>query len=517
MLGHRTLTIEDYLTILKRRWLIILLPSVILPIVALAISFRLTPIYTSQTLVLIEQPKVPDEYVKSVIDEGLDARLASMKEQILSRSRLEPIIKQYNLGDPKDDMDSRIDGTRKAIDIRPIRSEISGAGGLPGFFISFKAGDPHTAQQVCRQITSLFITENAKSREQSAEGTTEFLQEQLNDAKSNLDAQDAKLAAFQRENIGALPDDQDANMNMLTTMNTQLDTANQALTQLQQERSYREALLAQQGSGLVSTPAEPGSKPSPTQRGAAQATPEQAAQLQALQAELADLQARYTPDYPDVVATKRKIADLKKEISLNAAGPAGPSGAPIRVESPAVQQLHAQIGAIDDAIQQKRREQANIQRQIGTYQARLQSSPLVAAKYKELSRDYTTAEKGYQDLLAKKNQSQMATELENQQQGEQLRLMDDANLPDEPTFPKRSMFALGGLAAGLALGALLAAYLEYRDKSLRSERDVWAFTKLPTLGIIALNANTTASATNGSSWFKRRLKPANPPLANIGG
>ena len=516
MLGHRTLTLEDYLTILKRRWLIIVLPALILPIVAFAISFRMTPIYTSQTLVLIEQPKVPDEYVKSVVDEGLDSRLASMKEQILSRSRLEPIIKQFNLGNPKDDMDSRVDETRKAIDIKPIRSEISGAGGLPGFFISFKAGDAHTAQQVCRQITSLFITENAKSREQSAEGTTEFLQEQLNDAKSNLDAQDAKLAAFQRENIGALPDDQDANMNMLTTLNSQLDAANQALTQLQQERSYREALLAQQGSSLITAP-EPGSKPTLAAHGAPQATPEQAAELQKLQADLADLQNRYTPDYPDVVSAKRKIADLKKEIAQNGTPQSNSGGGPsVAVESPAVRQIRAQISALDDAIQQKRREQGNIQRQIGSYQGRLQASPLVAAKYKELSRDYATAEKGYDDLLAKKNQSRMATELENQQQGEQLRLMDDANLPDEPTFPKRSMFALGGLAAGLALGVLLVAYLEYRDKSLRSERDVWAFTKLPTLGIIALSHNTTVS-TNGSSWFKRRVKSANPPLANVGG
>jgi polysaccharide chain length determinant protein (PEP-CTERM system associated) len=516
MLGHRTLTIEDYLTILKRRWLIILIPAIILPIAAFAFSYRMTPIFTSQTLVLIEQPKVPDEYVKSVVDEGLDTRLASMKEQILSRSRLEPITKQFNLGDTKADLDSRIEQVRKDIDIKPIRSEISGSG-LPGLLISFKAGDAHTAQQVCRQITSLFITESQKSREQSAQGTTEFLQEQLNDAKNNLDAQDAKLAAFQRENIGALPDDQDANMNMLTTMNTQLDAANQALTQLQQERSYREALLAQQGSGYVATPSEPGTKPTPVTHGAAQATAEQAAQLQALQTELADLQARYTPDYPDVVATKRKIADLRKEISQNAAGPAGSSGGQVVVESPAVRQLHAQISAIDDAIQEKRREQANVQRQIGMYSGRLQASPLVAAKYKELTRDYATAQKFYDDLLSKRNQSQMATELENQQQGEQLRLLDDANLPEEPTFPKRPVFALGGLVAGLALGVLLAAYLEYRDKSLRSERDVWAFTKLPTLGIIALSANATASATNGSTWFKRRLKPANPPLANIGG
>ena len=515
MLGHRTLSLDDYLGILKRRWLLILIPAIILPIIALAITYRLTPIYTSQTLVLIESQRVPEDYVKPVIDDSLDSRLASMKEQILSRSRLEPIIKQYNLGDPKADMDSRIDAVRKDIDIKAIRSEIARDGGLPGFFIYFKAGDAHTAQQVCRQITSLFLTENQKAREASAEGTTAFIEEQLNDAKNNLDAQDAKLAAFQRENIGALPEDQEANMNMMTTLNSQLDATTQEITQLEQNRSFREALLAQQGQGGMA-PAEPGQKPVP--RAAGQATTEQAAELQRLQAQLAELSAHYTPDYPDVISTKRQIADLRKEISQNGTAAASNSGgSPIHVESPGVQSLHAQISAIDDAIQQKRRVQAKIQGEIGMYQGRMQASPLVAAKYKELTRDYETATKNYDSLLTKKNSSQMATELEHQQQGEQFRIMDDANLPDAPTFPNRTRFALGGLAAGIALGIALVAFLEYRDKSLRSERDVWAFTKLPTLGIIALSAGATSTSSNGRSWFKRRLRPANPPLANIGG
>lgn len=515
MLGHRTLTIEDYLTILKRRWMFIVIPAIILPVVAVAISYRITPVYSSQELVLIEQPKVPDTYVKPVVADDLDSRLASMKEQILSRSRLEPIIRQYNLGDPKSDMDARVDATRKAIDIKPIRSEIAGSDGLPGFFISFKAPDPHTAQAVCRQITSLFLTENARSREQSAQGTTEFLQEQLDDAKNNLDAQDAKLAQFQRENIGTLPDDQQANMNMLTTLGTQLDSANQELTRLSTQRTYLEGLLAAQGSDYVAS-TQPGRKPQ--SRPAAQATPEQAAQLQTLEQQLADLSARYTPDYPDVVATKRSIQDLKKQIAQNAAGPAG-GGAAARTESPAVQQLRLQVSAIDESMQQKRREQAGIQHEIGTYQGRMQASPLVAAKFKELTRDYQTAQEFYDSLLAKKNQAEMGTELERQQQGEQFTIMDDANLPEEPTWPKRSAFVFGGLAAGIGLGILIAAYLEYRDKSLRSERDVWAFTKLPTLGIIALSpgATTTVTGSGNGRWFKRRLKPANQPLAKVGG
>jgi polysaccharide chain length determinant protein (PEP-CTERM system associated) len=515
MLGHRTLTLEDYLAILKRRWMYILIPALVLPLVGFAISYRITPVYMSQTLVLIDQPKVPEAYVKPVVANDLDARLASMKEQILSRSRLEPIIKQYGLGDPKADMDARVAQVQKDIEIRPIHSEISEAGGLPGFFISFKAPDPHTAQLVCAQITSMFTSENLKDQQATAQGTTEFLTEQLNNAKSNLDAQDAKLAAFQRENLGTLPDDQTATMNMLTTLNTQLDSANQDLMRLSQERSIREAMLAQQGGEGISP--ELGQKGGAARATTAQATPEQAIELQALQQQEADLTSRYTPDYPDVIAVKRKIADLRKQIAQNSAVTVGPSGAPVRVEPPGVRQLRIQITAIDDASQQKRRDQANIQRQIGMYQSRLEASPLVAAKYKELTRDYQTSLDSYNSLLAKRDQSQMATELQLQQQGEQFRLMDSANLPEQPTSPKRPMFALGGLALGIGLGILVAAYLEYRDNSLRSERDVWAFTKLPTLGIIALSATAETASGQNRSWFKRRLKPANPPLANVGG
>lgn len=509
MLGHHTLTFEDYLTILKRRWWMIVIPAVILPVIALAISYRITPVYLSQELVLIQQQKVPDSYVKPVIAEDLDSRLASMKEQILSRSRLQPIIQKYNLGDLKTPMDDRIDAVRKDIAIKPIHSEISGAGGLPGFFISFRAQDPHTAQAVCREITSLFLTENLRSREQSAEGTTEFLKEQLNDAKNNLDAQDAKMAQFQREHLGLLPDDQEGNMNMLTTLSTELEATTEAISRLEQDRSYRQAMLAQQGTYAGAPSTTSGHS---VVRAAAQPTPEQAKQLADLEAQEAQLSTQYTPDYPDVIAVKRSIQDLKRQIAQNSAV-AGPAGTPVR-ESPVVAQLQAQIDVIDESLKEKRREQAQIQGQMNMYQGRVQSSPLVAAQFTELTRGYKEAQDFYDSLLNKMNQSQMATDLERQQEGEQFSVMDDANLPDEPTFPKRPEFVLGGLAAGLALGIALVAFLEFRDKSLRTERDIWAFTKLPTLGIIALSGNQDAPATK---WHKRGPKSTDRPLANVGG
>src|SRR6185312_3979829 len=173
MLGHRSLNLEDYTTILKRRGWIVLIPALILPIITYGISHLVQPRYVSQTLVLVEQQKVPDNYVKPVVTEDLSSRLASMKEQILSRSRLEPIIERFNLyGASKMSMDDRIDAVRKNIGIQPIQSQIARSGGLPGFFISYQASDPRTAQLVCGEITSLFVNESISDRTASAEGTT---------------------------------------------------------------------------------------------------------------------------------------------------------------------------------------------------------------------------------------------------------------------------------------------------------------------------------------------------------
>jgi uncharacterized protein involved in exopolysaccharide biosynthesis len=130
-----------------------------------------------------------------------------------------------------------------------------------------------------------------------------------------------------------------------------------------------------------------------------------------------------------------------------------------------------------------KQEQARIEQQIRAYEARIQSRPQVEEEYKQITRDHQTALDFYNSLLKKINESSMATALEQAQQGEQFRVLDPANLPDAPTFPNPFVFAGGGFAVGLLLGLALVALLEYRDTSLRNERDIWAFTKLPTLAV----------------------------------
>src|SRR5579871_5359002 len=226
MLGQRELTLEDYVGMLRRRiwWLIV--PAVLAPAIAFGISTMLPSRYTSQTLVLVEQQKVPDTLVRPVITEVLDERLATMKEQILSRSRLQPIIEMFGLFEDKQkiSVEDKVELMRKAIKISPVRADFEGGGsGLPGFYVSFTAPNARLAQQVCGEITSMFLAENLKVREQRAQGTTDFIGSQLQDSKQKLDEQDAKLAEFKRKYIGQLPGQEQMNFNMLSSLNTQLD------------------------------------------------------------------------------------------------------------------------------------------------------------------------------------------------------------------------------------------------------------------------------------------------------
>jgi polysaccharide chain length determinant protein (PEP-CTERM system associated) len=478
MLGHRALNVDDYLAILRRRWWMLVLPAAIFPIVGYGVTYFITPQYVSQTLVIIQQQQVPEDYVKPIVDQDLDSRLASMREQILSRSLIQPIIEKYNLyGNDKMAMDDRIDLTRANIGIKPIHSDVARSNGLPGFYISFKASDAHTAQLVCEEVTGLFVKQNLLTRTAVVEDTTKFLQSQLTDAKNVLDDEDAKLAAFERQYSGNLPGDEQGNVNVLSTLDTQLEASTEQISQMESNKSYMEAMLAQQS---AATPA--GASPAQTPQA-------QQAELEKLLADEADLKAHYTDQNPDVKAVHRKILELQKEMAQAADAPPAPvspvAPTPNRADPLNVQQLRAQLRSLDQGIQSKRKEQDQIQEEVRAYKARVESTPQIKQEFKELTRDNQTAQSNYDSLLAKINQSKMATDLEIRQQGEQFKVLDQANLPDGPIYPRRIVFIMGGLGAGIGIGLVIVALVEYKDTALRSERDIWAFTQLPTLAVIA--------------------------------
>lgn len=497
MLGHRTLNVEDYLAILRRRWFIILIPALLFPLGAYLFSYTIDPQYVSQTLILIEQQQVPTDYVRPVVNEDLDSRLASMREQILSRSSLQPIIEKFELyGGKKMSIDDRIDEARKSIDIKAIHSEITRSNGLPGFFISFRAADPHTAQSVCNEIAGLFIRQNILSRADAVDQTTSFLKSQVEQAKRDLDDKDAALAAFQTQYFGKLPSDTNTNENVLASLNSQLNATTQSIERLEQNRSVIEALMNDQAH------ATPGSMV------ANQVAQRHEAELQDLMRQEADLITHYTPDYPDVKAVHRRIEDLKKQMTEEASSTApAPSSVPSRTDSLALQENRARLNSINLEIQSQKKQQLDLQGQVRNYLSRIQSTPQVEEEYKKLTRDYGAAQDNYNQLQGKMIQARAATDLEKRQQGEQFRIMDAANLPDSPTYPKKSVFALGGLAAGLGLGLLITALLEYKNTALRSERDIWAFTQLPTLAVVAWSSEVAHEKPSRLNRIKRLVSP----------
>jgi len=491
--SHRELTPTDYIAMIRRRWVLIVMLTVIGPVLAYGLSRVLPSRYKSQTLVLVQPPNVPSTIVPQVDVSSVSQRLASMKQQILSRSRLEPIIRQFGLY-PDDikrkSMDELVTKLQQAIDVTPIQPMAeTGARDLPGFFVTVTLDNPRNAQGVCTAITSMFIEESLGIQEQHSEQTTQFLSQQLAEAKADLNAQDAKLAAFKSAHAGSLPDDEQANLNLLTGLTSQLDAATQALARAQQDKSFAESMLTQQ---LAAWQASQG--------GHNPETLEQ--QLVALQALLTNLQARYTDDYPDVIKTKADIAALQRKIAENQSLKNSNDQAAAQkaaVEPMQITQWRAQVHSAELMIAEKTREQEQIKQQIKLYQSRVQASPVVEQQYKELTRGYETAQESFNDLLKKQQASAMSEDLSRQQQGEQFRVLDPANLPTSPSFPNRPLFALGGLGGGLAVGLGIAFLLEMQDKSLRTERDVEFMLRLPVLAMIPAIEPVTSTKSNPKS------------------
>jgi polysaccharide chain length determinant protein (PEP-CTERM system associated) len=403
-----------------------------------------------------------------------------MQQQILSRTRLEPLIHQFGLY-PSDigrvSMDTLIDRLGDAIDVTPVVPMAeTGSGSLPGFYVKVTMDNPRNAQAVSAAVTSMFIEENIRLRQQHSETTTQFMSQQLTEAKTKLDAQDAKLAAFESRYLGALPDEEATNLNLLTGMTSQLDAATQALYRAQQDKSYAESMLAQQLANWKA--AQSGHDPEAIDQ-----------QLVTLQNQLASLQSRYTDNYPDVVKARKDLENFQKQMAENnARKPPTDTEKPAKasIEPEQITQLRAEIHSHDQVIAEKTKEQEKIKQQIALYQSRVQSSPDIEQQYKALTRGYQAALESYNDLQKKRDDSQMASELERKQESERFRVLDPANLPDKPSSPKRPLFALGGLGGGLALGVGLALFQElYRTTTrMRNEKDVEFALRLPVLAIL---------------------------------
>src|SRR5258708_8419956 len=250
MVRNGEVRVEDIKRVVRRRWWLVPACAVGCSLLGTLVATQVPKKYTSQTLVLVAKPTVPIDIVKPVVTEDLNQRLASMKQQILSRTRLEPVLDKFDIyreERKKVQVEDLVERLRAAIEISPLEP-MAGTQDrtMAGFNVSVTLNNAQTAQQICTEITSMFMEQNARALEQQAVQTTSFLSQQADEAKAKLDEQDSKLAQFKRQYMGSLPEEEQTNLSLLVALNSQLEANTQALSRAQQDRAFNESWLSAQ-------------------------------------------------------------------------------------------------------------------------------------------------------------------------------------------------------------------------------------------------------------------------------
>lgn len=459
-----------YLEILRRRRLLFVIPLFAAWLAIWGASWMLSPRYKSGTLILVEQPTMPKDYVLPNVAENLQERLQSITQQILSRSRLLHIVDELNLYAKERTRlspDEIVERMRKSIDIELVRGADNR---ISAFNIYYTADDPKVAQRVTSKLTNLFINENLEVRQQESEGNTRFLEDQLESAKQNLEAQEEQIRNFKAQYIGQLPSQLNSNLQILAGLQTQLQAQSEALNSTKQQRVYLETLLSQyraiRGVKASDTP----------QMGVAELDE----QLDKLNSQLRDLRSTYQEQYPEVrrvkdliAATEAQRKQLLAEQKANGSRSESAAANGLQPNAPKDQaQLQSQLQASQSEIKNREQAIAQITAQINTYQARLNQEPVREQQLADLTRGYEQSKASYDELLKKKNDSAMATSMELLQQGERFRILDPASLPLKPSFPSRLKFCGIGLIVGLAFGTLVVSVAETMDDRVYSENEL---------------------------------------------
>jgi polysaccharide chain length determinant protein (PEP-CTERM system associated) len=469
----QALDLGRFVDLVRRRHIQFLIPLFLGWLLVWGSSWFLQARYVSSTLILVEEPTMPKNYVTPNVNDDLQSRLQSISQQILSRTRLLLIINDLNLYNQQKDRpltpDDKVDLMRKDTEIELVRDRDQA---ITAFRINYTAPSAVVAQKVTSKLTNLFIDENLKVREQLSHDTTRFMQTQLEAARQTLAAQEAKIRVFQGAHQGELPTQQTTNLQILSGLQAQYQNEQQALNTAKQQRIYFQTLIDQYHAlqGNSSTADGPSGLPAIEQ------------QLEKMRAQLTELSSHYTDSYPDVKQLKSQIAKTEKIRSnliaelKRSAGKQDSSAAAHEVVDPTqsaqLLQLQGQLHSSQLEIANREHAIADLNARIGEYQRRLNEEPASEQQLADLTRGYEQSKANYDDLLKKESESRMATNMEELQQGERFTMLDPPSLPLKPTFPNRVKMCGMGCVVGIILGALFVGILEFLDDRLHSDKEI---------------------------------------------
>ena len=487
----RKTVFDQFAVFIHRKWLFIT-PLIIGTVAGLAVSFQLPEKYSSTTLILVEEQQVPEEYVTPTDKTPFNQRLNVISQQILSRTRLDKIIKEFGLYSQQgpgliDRAKSLITGSASEAPtpediIEQMRGDIQFAvigeqnprkqqsSGGNAFSITYSGEDPQTTMQVTNTLSSLFIEENLKVREQYAEGTSEFLASELDMAQQELAQLEQKLKDFKQARMGTLPSQLDANLRTLDRLQLDLQTVTASLRTNADRKLVLEEQMKYNAPVAVSRAVQSSI----------------AGELESARAELGQMLSIFKESYPDVIILKKRINDLERQLQGEAeAGGEEPSTqeyAPPRVAHPS----YAELMAVKSQITTLTRREANIRKQLDEYTARVELTPASEQQLTDLQRDYDISLQNYQTLLEKKMSARLSENLEKRQKGARFRVVDPANLPQSPDQPNKPLVISLGTLAGAAAGIGLVFVFEFLNPAFRKPEDFEGVIDSPVLTSIPL-------------------------------
>jgi polysaccharide chain length determinant protein (PEP-CTERM system associated) len=495
-------------------WLVLLPPTITL-FGAVLYSRTIPNEYQSDMLIAIIPQRVPDTFVRSTVTLRTEERLDAISVQIQSRSNLEQMIQEFNLYPearrlmPMEDV---VQLMRNSIQVqleqgRPTPGS-RGTEGPHAFHVRFTSTDPNLAARVTQRLGALFVEQNSRDRGALAQATDQFLESQLLEARRRLEEQERRLEAFRERHGHELPTQLQTNMQAIQSTQLQVQALVESIARdrdrkLMLERLHREAAneppVAQVAS-LAPNAQQPG--------GATPVSGTAQQQLAAARASLAALELRLRPEHPDVVRTRRLVAELEpkakaeSEFENDTTSTAAP---PTSIEEARhrerLSQMAAEIESLDRQTKFKESEERRLREVVAEYQRRIEAVPSIESEWTALSRDYQTLQTNYEALLNKSEAAKVAVDLERRQIGEHFRIVDPAGVPVHPVSSKRMVVNAAGFTLGLLIGLGIAAFLELRDASFRSEADILDVLALPVLALVP----TVETHAERVQRFKRRL------------
>lgn len=474
-------TPQDYIEMaLRRKWCIII-PFVVCIGLSFGVYKKLPKIYKAETLILVVPQEVPEDYIKPTVKSSISDRLSTLKQQILSRTRLESVIREFRLYSDKIGkltMEEIVELMRKGIEIKVRRVR-----GPDTFTISYQGRDPSKVMMVTNRLASLFIEENLRAREQVATGTSDFLRKELFSIETALKDKEQDIRTFKERHMGELPEQLNANLRILGRLQDQVKDTYDALKTAEERRFMLQRELSQLSERESAASDAVGSE--------VVVENQLVTQLNQLITKLNELRSIYTDKHPDVIDTRAQIARLEKDIAQQIAEQEAPNKGTnphIRplVENPMAAQLKREFREIKLEIGRLKVERESLKKQIAMYQRRVENTPRTEQELATLLRDYDLLKDNYKSLLNKQIQSKLAENLERRQKGEQFKILDPARMPEKPFKPNPQKVMLVGAFLGLLLGGGLGYMKETVDRSFHKIEEIEEFLELPVIAAIPL-------------------------------